>query len=176
MSQTTQVSLRVIFIVHLVLSVWATIEFQRESYVFMNAFVLAFGMWAIVSPESVDAIYMYMVMNVVSIVMDIILISIYASEDKGNQSSTHRFSLGMSILNLILKPVTSFILYRLYQDRTGESHFPNFPPYDGTSARGYDTIDQPVYASHHQTSYAPVSQVETATPHSQVGKRPLVDQ
>jgi len=32
----------------------------------------------------------------------------------------------MSILNLILKPFTSYILYRLYQDRKGELGFPAF--------------------------------------------------
>lgn len=32
----------------------------------------------------------------------------------------------MSILNLILKPFTSFILYRNYQERRGENAFPTF--------------------------------------------------
>jgi len=37
-----------------------------------------------------------------------------------NSSAVHR----MAILNLILKPLTSFVLYRIYQDRTGETLFP----------------------------------------------------
>lgn len=154
MSQTTQTALKVIVIVHLVLASWAMISFQGSAYLFMNSFLLAVGLWAIIAQDSIDAVFMFFMLNVLSILMDIIFISIYASATSDN-SGSYKFSLGMAILNLIIRPLSSFILYRLYQDRTGELQFPQYPAFEDSN-RGYSTIDQPVYPS----------AVETATPHN----------
>jgi len=35
----------------------ATMDFLGASYIYMNAFILAFGVWAIVAPESIDAVF-----------------------------------------------------------------------------------------------------------------------
>lgn len=164
-------ALKVVVIVHFVLTVWASMIFLNESsYIYMNAFVLAFGIWAIISPESLDAILMIFILNIISIVLDAVFIGVFASlkQAQGNSlfMNTFRFSLGMSILNLILKPFTSFILYRIYQERRGETAFPTF----GFAEQGHRSEYQPIGTSA-SAPYRP-THVETAAPHSTIEKNP----
>lgn len=167
MSESAQLTLKVVVIVHFVLTVWATMVFLGESYIYMNAFILAFGVWAIISPESVDAMFMFLILNVISVVLDIIFIAIFASMP-GRESqvavifNTYRFSLGMAILNLILKPFTSYILFRLYQDRRGDVSFPTFGIIGKSRHGEYEPIGTGPSAPH-RSNY-----VETAVPHSTI--------
>jgi hypothetical protein len=183
MVDSPHVVLRVIVVVHFILTVWASMSeclfgSAGISYVYMHCFILAVGLWAIICPESADAIFMFLLLLVVSILMDIIFIGIYAtlgqnrcdataaSNPTASFVNTYRFSLGMSILNLLLKPLTSFIVYRLYQDRTGQTHFPQITVANQLRTGGYSNIDQQQQPHH----------VETATPYSTVDKSHLAHQ
>lgn len=166
MPNSSHLTLKVVVIIHFVLSVWGSMYFLDQSYIYMNAFVLAFGVWAIISPESVDAVLMFFILNVISIVLDTVFIGVFASLESNTGSSlvtnTRRFCLGMSILNLILKPFTSFILYRIYQERRGESVFPTL------GFMGHQSEYQPIGSSG-SAPYRP-TYVETAAPHSTIEK------
>lgn len=171
MSESSHLALKVVVIVHFILSVWGSMFFLTgTSYMYMNAFVLAFGIWAIISPESVDAVLMFFIMDVISIVLDAVFIGVFASMSPNAEHSlagnTYRFCLGMSILNLILKPFTSFILYRNYQERRGETAFPTF----GFMEPGHRSEYQPIGTSA-SAPYRP-TYVETAAPHSTIEKNP----
>jgi hypothetical protein len=177
MVDSPHIVLRVVVVVHFILTVWASMSeclfhSAAPSYIYMHTVVLAFGVWAIICPESIDAVFMFLVLLAASIIMDIIFLGIYASSVQCNADNcvgviinTYRFSLGMAILNLLLKPLSCFVLYRLYQHRTGQTHFPHLSIARSTHTGGYSNIDQqpcnPQY-------------VETAAPYSTVDKSPMV--
>lgn len=172
MVHAPNISLKVIVIAHLVLTIWASMlpGFLGTSYIYMNAFILAFGVWSIMSPESVESVLMFMILNLVSILLDIIFLGIFApigsSYYADGSVGVYRFCLGMAIVNLLIKPFTSFILYRLYQDRGGQygdlgiPGIHNFGLGGNQGADRYEDIDQPV----------PSNNVESASPHSTIEK------
>lgn len=53
-----------------------------------------------------------------TIFLDVIYIGIFYP--RSNFSDTVRFSAGMAILNLILKPISCFFVYHMYRERGGE--------------------------------------------------------
>jgi len=74
---------------------------------------------------------------VATIFLDVIYIGIFYP--RSNLSDTVRFSAGMAILNLILKPISCFFVYHMYRERGGEllvhvgeattsSQLPSSPP------------------------------------------------
>jgi len=162
MVNAPQISLKVIVTVHFILTVWASMmqNFLPVSYIYMNAFILAFGFWAIVAPESTDSLFMFLNLHVLSFVMDIIFLAAFNSHAHSyyehgsgySQVNTYRFALGMAVVNLLLKPFTSFVLYRLHQERGGAygdfsiAGIPNFGGSSGirSGGTGYENIDQPV--------------------------------
>ncbi|XP_041377228.1 type-1 angiotensin II receptor-associated protein-like [Gigantopelta aegis] len=138
------------------------------TYLYMNGFMLAFGFWGIVNTESSQPILMFLVLLVFSVIQDCIFIGIYQPRGydtvetrpvKASIRNEFRFSLGMSIVNLLIKPVTGFLLFRIMKSRDGDFGDLNIPginriPTFGGSAGTYENIDSP----------APYSgKVETAT-------------
>lgn len=56
-----------------------------------------------------------------TILLDIIHISIFYQWNV--VSATGRFSAGMAILSLLLKPLSCFLVHHMYRERGGELHF-----------------------------------------------------
>ncbi|XP_046369761.2 type-1 angiotensin II receptor-associated protein-like isoform X2 [Haliotis rufescens] len=184
MNNAPQTTLKIIFVAHFVLTFWGSMSgaLMPAAYLYLNAFVLAFGFWAIVNPESPEPVMMYLIMHAISVVQDIVLLGIYAprgydlSRATQNQGTIdeYRFSLGMAIVDLLIKPVTGFLLFRILRSRSGEySEFTipgvsNFPGFGGSGASappgGYENIDHP-------SPYR--NNVETATGHDTMDKPPL---
>ncbi|XP_071109492.1 type-1 angiotensin II receptor-associated protein-like isoform X1 [Haliotis cracherodii] len=186
MNNAPQTTLKIIFVAHFVLTFWGSMSgaLMPAAYLYLNAFVLAFGFWAIVNPESPEPVMMYLIMHAISVVQDIVLLGIYAprgydlSRATRNQGTIdeYRFSLGMAIVDLLIKPVTGFLLFRILRSRSGEySEFTipgvsNFPGFAGnldggtTPPGGYENIDHP-------SPYR--NNVETATGHDTMDKPPL---
>uniref|UniRef100_A0A8C0VIE0 Angiotensin II receptor associated protein n=1 Tax=Cyanistes caeruleus TaxID=156563 RepID=A0A8C0VIE0_CYACU len=107
------------------------------SYAWGNFTVLAVGIWAIVQRDSLDAITMFLTGLLLTVLTDIIHISIfYPSHDF--LSDAKRFSIGMAIFSLLLKPVSCYLVYRMYRERGGEYTF-NIDQDRST----YEPIDQP---------------------------------
>lgn len=64
---------------------------------------------------------------IVTILTDIIHFSLfYAPPEIGY--GVYRFSVGMAILNLLLKPASCFFVYQMYRERGGEYNI-NFGKY-----------------------------------------------
>lgn len=156
-------TLKVIVCVHFIFMIWGA-QFSAllpRVYWLSNAFVLLLGVWGIACPESYDAILMYLILHVFTILEDIILLGIYQPrardkswiENKGFKDE-YRFSLGMAITNLILKPFTAFLLWRIYQDRGGRFSDFHFPQFGGSPSHqgNYENIDQPVPSNNVETA------------------------
>lgn len=164
-------SLRVVVIVHFILTVWASMtpNYLPTAYIYMNLFILAFGAYGILNPDNVEAVFMCTLLSAASILLDAIMIGIHEQIGHGiyeklltdaNQRNEYRFSLGMSIINLLIKPFTTFVLYRIYQDRGGQYgdfNIPGMPAFGGGHPGTYENID---------SGPAPSSGIESASPHS----------
>ncbi|XP_045162865.1 type-1 angiotensin II receptor-associated protein-like isoform X2 [Mercenaria mercenaria] len=157
-----QITLKLIVFLHFIFTTWACMcpQFLPLSYTYMNLFVLSLGVWSIVHHESSDAALMFMMCHLFSILHDIILLGIYEPRGYavfeqnpqlyGTPRNEYRFSLGMAIVNLIAKPITAFLIYRIYRERGGSYSDFNIPgvgslPGFGGSPQhsAYEDIDTP---------------------------------
>ncbi|KAM4015115.1 type-1 angiotensin II receptor-associated protein [Anomaloglossus baeobatrachus] len=121
------INLKAIIFVHWLLTIFACIfpGWLPDAYYLSNFLVLAVGVWAVAQRDSVDAIFMFMVGLVVTIVLDILILALfYAHAEQASetlpQRDLFRFSGGMAILSLILKPLSCFFIYHMYLERGGE--------------------------------------------------------
>ncbi|KAG8505577.1 Type-1 angiotensin II receptor-associated protein [Galemys pyrenaicus] len=87
-------------------------------YAWANFSILALGVWAVAQPDSVDAISMFLGGLATTIFLDIVHISIFYP--RSSLSDTGRFSAGMAILSLLLKPFSCCLVYHMYRERGGE--------------------------------------------------------
>uniref|UniRef100_H3CL65 Angiotensin II receptor-associated protein n=1 Tax=Tetraodon nigroviridis TaxID=99883 RepID=H3CL65_TETNG len=136
------VNLKAIVLVHWLLTVWGCLGLPN-SYAWGNFTVLALGVWAIAQRDSVDAVLMFLVGMVVTVLTDIIHFGIfYPSADLVGRD-LHRFSAGMAILSLLLKPISCFFVYQMYRERGGEYNI-NFAGFPSLSRNRdtYESIDQ----------------------------------
>ncbi|NXC67159.1 ATRAP protein, partial [Anhinga anhinga] len=91
----------------------------QASYAWGNFSVLAVGIWAIVQRDSLDAIMMFLTGLLLTVLTDIIHISVFYPPND-YLTDVNRFSMGMAIFSLLLKPVSCYLVYRMYQERGGE--------------------------------------------------------
>ncbi|KAG7275012.1 hypothetical protein CRUP_030531 [Coryphaenoides rupestris] len=76
------------------------------SFAWGNFSVLAVGVWAVAQRDSVDAV----------------LLAVASGRD------VFRFSAGMAIFSLLLKPMSCFFVYQMYRERGGDYNL-NFGEY-----------------------------------------------
>ncbi|XP_051895567.1 type-1 angiotensin II receptor-associated protein isoform X2 [Pristis pectinata] len=120
------INLKMIITVHWLLTTWGCLYFWLpQGYIWSNYAVLAIGIWAIAQRDSVDAVAMYLIGMVITILLDIIHIAInYERMSPGQGSDAlrdqFRFSVGMAILSLLLKPVSCLFVYQMYKERGGD--------------------------------------------------------
>ncbi|XP_029989265.1 type-1 angiotensin II receptor-associated protein isoform X2 [Sphaeramia orbicularis] len=117
------INLKAIVLVHWLLTVWGCMAWLPPSFSWGNFTVLAIGVWAIAQRDSIDAVLMFLMGMAVTILTDIIHFGIYYplndfALDRGRDA--FRFSAGMAILNLLLKPVSCFFVYQMYRERGGD--------------------------------------------------------
>ncbi|XP_059808027.1 type-1 angiotensin II receptor-associated protein [Hypanus sabinus] len=147
------INLKMIIFVHWLLTTWGCLYFWLpEPYIWSNYAVLAIGVWAIAQRDSIDAIFMYLVGTIITILLDIIHIAInYEKFNNINvQRDQFRFSVGMAILSLLLKPVSCLFVYQMYKQRGGDCYINiGFPGLSGSRDRtSYQTIGE--QEPHHQ--------------------------
>ncbi|POI35897.1 hypothetical protein CIB84_000351 [Bambusicola thoracicus] len=149
------VSLKAIILVHWLLTVWGCMNtLFPVSYAWGNFTVLALGIWAIVQRDSLDAIMMFLTGLLLTVLTDIIHISVYYPL-YGYLIGAKRFGVGMAIFSLLLKPGSCYFVYRMYRERGGEYIFnidlesssDSCFAYNGLNRAGrdrsdYETIDQ----------------------------------
>ncbi|XP_041748858.1 type-1 angiotensin II receptor-associated protein isoform X3 [Coregonus clupeaformis] len=117
------ISIKAIVLVHWLLTVWGCMAWLPSSYAWGNFSVLAVGVWAIAQRDSIDAVLMFLIGIAVTILTDIIHFGIYYPLIDGlseRNRDTFRFSAGMAILGLLLKPVSCFFIYQMYRERGGD--------------------------------------------------------
>ncbi|TWW62732.1 Type-1 angiotensin II receptor-associated protein-like, partial [Takifugu flavidus] len=113
------INLKAIVIVHWLLTMWGCIGLPN-SYAWGDFGALALGVWAIAQRDSLDAVIMFLVAMVVTILTDIIHFGIFYPSADLIGRDLFRFSAGMAILSLLLKPVSCFFVYQMYRERGGD--------------------------------------------------------
>ncbi|OXB64349.1 hypothetical protein ASZ78_009932 [Callipepla squamata] len=117
------VSLKAIILVHWLLTVWGCMNNSfPASYAWGNFSVLAVGIWAIVQRDSLDAIMMFLTGLLLTVLTDIIHLSVYYPLHS-YLIDVKRFSMGMAIFSLLLKPGSCYFVYQMYRERGGEYTF-----------------------------------------------------
>uniref|UniRef100_A0A8B9DX52 Angiotensin II receptor associated protein n=1 Tax=Anser cygnoides TaxID=8845 RepID=A0A8B9DX52_ANSCY len=92
------------------------------SYAWGNFSILAVGIWAVVQRDSLDAIMMFLTGLLLTVLTDIIHVCVfYPSNDY--LTDVKRFSIGMAIFSLLLKPASCYFVYQMYRERGGEYAF-----------------------------------------------------
>jgi len=72
-------------------------------------------LWGLHEKESEEPITIAFWMNMICIFLDVISIGVHFPTSSA--STSKRFSAGMAIVNLLLRPISSFFLYHILQDR-----------------------------------------------------------
>ncbi|KAK3512632.1 hypothetical protein QTP70_018763 [Hemibagrus guttatus] len=129
-----------ILVVHWFLTVCGCIAWLTSSYIAANFSVLAVGVWAMAQRDSVDAVLMFLIGLLLTIVIDIIHFAVFYSLYKA--TDLFRFSVGMAILSLLLKPLSSFFVYQMYRERGGEYNINFGFPTVTQNRDSYQSIDQ----------------------------------
>ncbi|XP_030363508.1 type-1 angiotensin II receptor-associated protein isoform X2 [Strigops habroptila] len=111
------------------------------SYAWGNFSVLAVGIWAIVQRDSLDAIMMFLTGLLLTVLTDIIHVSVFYPPNN-YLTDVKRFSIGMAIFSLLLKPLSCYLVYRMYRERGGEYTFNLGATCAGQDRSTYEPIDQ----------------------------------
>ncbi|XP_049893156.1 type-1 angiotensin II receptor-associated protein [Epinephelus moara] len=139
------INLKAIVMVHWLLTVWGCMAWLPTSFAWGNFSVLAVGVWAIAQRDSIDAVLMFLMGMFVTIVTDIIHFGIfYPMNDFAAESGRNafRFSAGMAILSLLLKPASCFFVYQMYRERGGDYNVNFGFPSVSRNRDAYQSIDQ----------------------------------
>ncbi|XP_006782991.1 type-1 angiotensin II receptor-associated protein isoform X2 [Neolamprologus brichardi] len=112
------INLKAIVLVHWLLTVWGSMVWLSVAFTWANFSVLAVGVWAIAQRDSIDAVIMFLIGMILTILTDIVHLGIFYS--LGDSSDLFRFGAGMTILNLLLKPISCFFVYQMYRERGGD--------------------------------------------------------
>ncbi|XP_062842920.1 type-1 angiotensin II receptor-associated protein [Trichomycterus rosablanca] len=137
------INLKAILLVHWLLTVWGCMAWLPSSYPFANFSVLAVGVWAVAQRDSIDAVLMFLIGMLMTILTDIVHFGIYYPVfNSAASSDTFRFSAGMAILSLILKPVSCFFVYQMYHERGGDYNINFGFPSVSRNRDTYQSIDQ----------------------------------
>ncbi|KAM9409357.1 type-1 angiotensin II receptor-associated protein [Pholidichthys leucotaenia] len=135
------INLKAIVVVHWLLTVWGCMTVLPLSFSWSNFSIFALGVWTIAQRDSVDAVLMFLIGMLLTILTDIIHLAIFYPSDVV-QSDLIRFSLGMAILNLLLKPVSCFFVFQMYRERGGEYNVNFGFPTVSRDRDTYQSIDQ----------------------------------
>lgn len=158
------INLKAIVLVHWLLTVWGCMAWLPPSYAWGNFGVLALGVWAIAQRDSIDAVLMFLVGMIFTILTDIIHFGVYykANEFAERPRDVFRFSAGMAILSLILKPASCFFVYQMYRERGGDYNVNFGFPTVSRNRDAYQSIDNPEETS--SSSANPFNQAQDVKP------------
>nr|XP_020466196.1 type-1 angiotensin II receptor-associated protein [Monopterus albus] len=138
------INLKAIVLVHWLLTIWGCMVWLPDSFAWGNFTVLAVGVWAIAQRDSVDAVLMFLMGMILTILTDIIHFGIYYSHSDiaiEKLGSVFRFSEGMAILSLLLKPASCFFVYQMYRERGGDYNINFGFPTVSQNRDSYQAID-----------------------------------
>ncbi|XP_036387750.1 type-1 angiotensin II receptor-associated protein-like isoform X1 [Megalops cyprinoides] len=135
------INLKAIVLVHWLLTIWGCMMTSLpSSYIWGNFSILAVGVWAVAQRDSIDAVLMFLMGMTITILTDIIHFGIfYPLVDRPHDA--FRFSMGMAILSLLLKPVSCFFVYQMYRERGGDYNVNFGFPTVARNRDAYQSID-----------------------------------
>nr|XP_057910749.1 type-1 angiotensin II receptor-associated protein isoform X1 [Doryrhamphus excisus] len=139
------INLKAIVVVHWLLTIWGCMAWLPTSFAWSNFSVLAIGVWAIAHRDSIDAVLMFLISLAITILTDIIHFGIYYSLSDlatDNGRDVFRFSAGMAILSLLLKPASCFFVYQMYRERGGDYNVNFGFPSMTRNREAYQSMDQ----------------------------------
>ncbi|XP_068460438.1 type-1 angiotensin II receptor-associated protein [Clinocottus analis] len=136
------INLKAIVLVHWLLTVWGCMSWLPISFACGNFGVLAVGVWAIAQRDSIDAVLMFLMGMVLTILTDIVHFGIFYPVNNFGLETKFRFSAGMAILSLLLKPVSCFFVYQMYRERGGDYNLHFGFPSVSRNREAYQSIDQ----------------------------------
>ncbi|XP_014472218.1 PREDICTED: uncharacterized protein LOC106743158 [Dinoponera quadriceps] len=131
--------LKIIFTIHLVLVTWSTQgRWCPQSVIFYNFLFFVCILWAIHNTESDEPLQFALFINVLSILLDVIILSV-------NYYLFDTVSTVFMIINLVARPVTSIYLLRIGQARNGTLATVFAPsPSMGLGRQDYEEISHPI--------------------------------
>ncbi|XP_059084575.1 type-1 angiotensin II receptor-associated protein-like isoform X2 [Tigriopus californicus] len=107
--------LQCVFLIHFLFSAWSELgRWSGSALTFQNTFFLLTLLWALHEKRSPTPVIIAMAINLLCIVLDIIVIALFYPK-YGN--STSEFSAVMAIFNLILRVVSTIILFKSMDQR-----------------------------------------------------------
>ncbi|XP_023327388.1 type-1 angiotensin II receptor-associated protein [Eurytemora carolleeae] len=110
--------MKLIFLVHFTLLSWGLLHpWAPEAYEMQGYIFLFLLIWTLLETEGVEHVLVCLAVNIISILLDIIIIAIYFPSHTKN--STAEFSGVMAIFNLIFRVYSSYVLYTEWCTRTG---------------------------------------------------------
>ncbi|KAL6112458.1 agtrap [Pungitius sinensis] len=136
------INLKAIVLVHWLLTVWGCMSLLPVSFAWGNFTVLAVGVWAIAQRDSVDAVLMFLMGMAVTVLTDIVHFGIFYPLLELSNENRSRFSAGMAILSLLLKPASCFFVYQMYRERGGDYNVNFGFPSVSRNREAYQSIDQ----------------------------------
>ncbi|XP_066596213.1 uncharacterized protein [Prorops nasuta] len=141
----SQCPLKAIFAIHLIFVTWGMQgDWCPQSAVFYNLLFFICLLWAMHHVESDEPLQMALLINVLSILFDVISLSI-CFPPINNYYRSERFSGAFMIINLIVRVVTSIYLLKIGQARNGAlvTLFSTMNPAMGISRQDYEDMSQP---------------------------------
>ncbi|XP_070166585.1 type-1 angiotensin II receptor-associated protein isoform X2 [Polyergus mexicanus] len=134
---------QIIFAIHLVLVTWSIQgSWCPQSVLFYNSLFFVCILWAVHSIESDEPLQFALFINVLSIFLDVVTLSVYYPSDF---SAANKFSAALMILNLIARPISSIYLLRIGQARNGSLATVFAPsPAMGYGRQDYEDISHPI--------------------------------
>ncbi|KAJ3644672.1 hypothetical protein Zmor_022383 [Zophobas morio] len=111
-------NLKVLFLAHFVFIALSSMGYWSSSaFLFYNFFLILFLVWSIYQPDSEEPMQMAIVVNGVSIFLDILLLVM--SYPSGAAAAREKFSAAMCILHLIIRPFSTIVLIKNLEERSG---------------------------------------------------------
>ncbi|KAK4311794.1 hypothetical protein Pmani_016750 [Petrolisthes manimaculis] len=114
---STSLTLRGIFLAHLILTVWSNFSgCLTVTFTYYNSAFLFLVLWSLLHRECDEAPFLGLALNLSCIMFDVMTLALAWPTDL---TGVNRFGVAMAFVNLLLRPVTSYFLYRVWQDRAG---------------------------------------------------------
>jgi len=124
----TRHRLRIVLGIHLLLISWATLgRWSHMSLLVHYLLFLVSLIWALALPQSEEAVLLCLVVNLLSILLDIIALSIHFPRFAlfgRPREITEEFSAGMAIINLLARGPSTFALWKEWGARGGGGIWP----------------------------------------------------
>ncbi|ROT65831.1 type-1 angiotensin II receptor-associated protein [Penaeus vannamei] len=134
-----------IFFTHLTLIVWSGMcGCLGDSFVLYNSILLVSIIWSLQHHESEEAPFIAFCLDTLAIVFDIVNMSLNWPDVQ--TGGAMQFGAAMAIMNLLLRPLSCYLLFRIVQDRAepeGSQGLPSgFDSLFGSRRSPYEDIDE----------------------------------